>query len=284
MSSRFIIAFAIAVLIVSFPVTAQAQDEAEEDYGWSFLGELTFVSTSGNAESETIGLGLEAVRTRELDELSFAAGGLRAESTTTTRFAEGTPDDFRVIESSTDALTAENVYLRGRYQRDLNDKLYWYAGAGWERNEFAGFDSRLSGVGGIGRQWWSDDRGKFRTDVGVTFTSQDNLVGGTDDFLGLRLAYDYLRKLTETTTFTSGLIIDQNLDDSDDLRADFLNAISVSINELMSLKAGFHLLFDNMPSLVEVPLFSPAGEALGTAFAELDDIDTQLSLALVFTR
>ncbi len=269
---------------IVIPSAVLAQEEAEEDDGWTFIGELTFVSTSGNAEAETAGLGLAAVRTRENDELSFAAGGLRAESTTTSRTAVGTPDSFSVIENSDTELTAENLYLRGRYQRDINDKLFWFVGAGFESNEFAGFDSRMSAVTGVGRQWWSHDRSHFRTDVGLTFTSQDNIVGGTDDFLGLRLSYDYLRELTETTTFTSVLIVDQNLDESDDLRADFLNAISVSINDFMSLKAGLHILYDNLPSLTEVPLFDPSGADLGAVFAELDDTDTQLTLALVFTR
>lgn len=276
-------AAAVCLLAVA-PARAQGEDD---DLGWAFTGELTFVSSSGNAESETLGLGLELVRSREHDELSFAAGGLRAESTTTRRTAVVTADGFALIEDSDTALTAEHVYLRGRYQHDVSERLFWFTGAGFERNEFAGFTSRLSAVGGIGRTWFDTDRSHFRTDVGISYTSQDDVVestGGTNDFLGLRLGYDYGRDLTETTTFTSKLVIDQNLDETDDLRADFLNAINVSMNELLSLKAGVQVMFDNLPALAEVPLVDAMGAPVGNVLVELDDIDTQLTVAVVFTR
>ncbi len=280
-----ILALLGGAVLFSAPFT-WAQEE-EEDYGWELTGEISLIATGGNAEAETLGFGLAAVRSRERDALSFAGGGLRAESTIFSRFAVGTPDDFRVIEESDTDLTAESFYLRGRYQRDISERTFWFSGLGWERNEFAGFTSRLSAVGGVGREWYDNDRGHFRADVGLTFTTQDDVVTGPDaseDFLGLRLSYDYGRQLTETTVFSSILIIDENLDETEDLRADFLNALSVSINDLLSLKVGLHLLYDNLPSLTSVPLLDGAGSEIGSVFAELDELDTVLSVAVVFTR
>lgn len=265
---------------------AWAQDD-EEDLGWALTGEVSLIATDGNAEAETLGFGLVADRTRERDALSFAAGGLRAESTTFNRFAIGTPDDFQVVEESDTDLTAESFYLRGRYQRDISERAFWFTGAGWERNEFAGFTSRYSVVGGVGREWYATDRGHFRADVGLSFTTQEDVVDGSEareDFLGLRLSYDYGRQLTETTRFSSVLIIDENLDETEDLRADLLNALSVSINELLSLKIGLHLLYDNLPSLADVPLFDGAGVEVGSVLTELDELDTVLSVAVVFSR
>jgi putative salt-induced outer membrane protein YdiY len=273
------------VLVVSAPLV-WAQD-SEEELGWELTGEVSFVTTGGNAEAETLGLGLTAVHTRENDELSFAAGGLRAESTTVNRFAIGTPDDFQVVEDSETDLTAEHFYLRGRYQQDFGEQTFWFAGLGWERNELAGFTRRVSAVGGLGRQWYDSERGHFRTDAGLTFTTQEDVVevaGGSDDFLGLRLSYDYGRQLTETTDFSSVLIIDENLDESEDLRANFLNSLSVSINELLSLKLSLHLFYDNLPSLAAVTLFDPTGREIGSVRTELDELDTVFSVAVVFTR
>jgi len=101
----------------------------------------------------------------------------------------------------------------------------------------------------------------------------------------VRLGYDYGRGLSQTTTFTSVLVVDVNADETDDLRADFTNAVSVSINQLLALKVGLQLRYDNLPSLIQVPLFDPAGLPTGDQVAaELDDLDSKLTVTLVLER
>ena len=103
-----------------------------------------------------------------------------------------------------------------------------------------------------------------------------------DSFLGLRLSYDYWRKITDTTEFGSVLIVDENLDETEDLRADFSNWVSVAMSERLALKVSAQLLYDKLPGLQAVPLESPAGVPTGdTVFAELDELDSLLTVALV---
>lgn len=283
--ARALIAVALT-LTASGPLFAQEAEEEPRQLGWSDAAELTLVSTGGNAETQTFGFKNTLIYRWQEGELTIAAGGLRSESTVVSRTAVETPDgglDFR--EDSETSLTAEQFYLRGRYDRPISERLFWFAGAGWERNEFAGIRNRYSLVGGIGQIWFETETARFRTDYGLTYTDQEDLIVDPlldDAFLGLRLSWDYWRQLTASTTVGSVLILDENLDETSDYRADFLNWVAVAMSERLALRVSLEFLFDNEPALVEVPIVSADGLPTGaTAAAELDDLDHILSVALV---
>lgn len=263
-------------------VALAAVPAAEEGTGWKDKAELSYVVTSGNAESSTIGFKNTLTRAWDRSAFTLKAGGIRVETTTTTREALGTPDDFTVDETDDSATTAENYYLNGRYDRKITDRFFWYAGGGWDRNRFAGVDNRYVATGGVGNIWFDTDDRKFRTDYAVTFTDQEDVVGGSESFVGARFSWEYLNKLGQNTEYENILVIDENLDDTSDLRADWTNAVAVSMNSRLALKVALQLLYDNEPSFVEVPLFSAPGVPAGeTVLAELDDLDSIFTVALV---
>jgi hypothetical protein len=53
--------------------------------------------------------------------------------------------------------------------------------------------------------------------------------------------------------FTSNLIVDENLQNTDDLRANWQNSLAASISQKLQLKVGLVLAYDNAPALVDVP-------------------------------
>ncbi len=279
------LATAILVAVSLAAAPANAEDE-EKELGWAKSVDFSLVSTSGNSETETLGLSAAFVKTMEDSTLTLAAHGLRAESTSTSRAAIGpSPADFTIAETSTSLLTAENYSFGTRFDKLISESFFWYARLTWEKNEFAGFSERITGVGGVGNIWWADDSSRFRTDYGLTYTTQDDLVptpGVDDAFLGARLAWDYWRQLTGSAEFGSVLILDQNLDEGEDLRGDFTNWVSVSISSRLALKVSLQALYDNLPALGALPLEFPAGTLTGdTVLFELDDTDTILTTALV---
>ncbi len=275
----------VAALAASvLAAAAHAEGEGEKDLGWSDAAELTFVATSGNAESSTLGLNNKLVRKWEAASFKLEAGALRAETTTTTREAVDTGAGILVRERSESALTAEKYFLRGKYSRTVSERLVWFAGGGWDRNEFAGVANRYFAVGGIGHVWFDGEDASFQTDYGLTYTRQEDVIEdprADDSFLGLQLGWDYRRRLTSSTIYESDLRVDQNLDDTSDLRADFANSLAVSMSERLAIKLGLELLFDNQPSRVLVPLVDPAGNPLGSVPVALDKLDSLFSVALV---
>ncbi len=262
----------------------QGQDD-EKELGWFYTAEVSLLFTGGNAEANTFGLGAGLRRVWDRSEFRFNAGGLRSESSKTTRTAVGTTTDFQLNEQSDSELTSENYYARGRYDYAFSERFFAYTGAGWERNTFAGFDNRTSFAGGLGNIWVEKERTRFRTDYGITYTVQDDVVdtgSGSNTFAGARFSWDYWQQLSESASFISVLIVDENLNETDDLRGDFTNALSVAISDNLSFRTSLQLLWDNLPSLAGVPLEQPLGTPTGdTVFVPLDKLDTVLSVALV---
>ncbi len=266
---------ALLVLLVGAGNVA-AQDEPP--LGWTDVAELTFVLTSGNATASTLGLKNTVEHRWEDALLQVAAGALRAESGVTTRTATGTPDDFTVVRRTDTEKTAENYFVRSRFDRGLSENSYLFGGAGWDRNTFAGIQNRYAFVGGAGRTWVDEEARRFKSDLGVTYTIQDDVIedaSAADSFGGLRATLDFFQTLTSTTDFTSLLVVDENLDETDDLRADWTNSVSVAISNNLALKASLQILYDNLPALVGVPL------GTGQVFVPLQKSDRSFTLALV---
>lgn len=258
------------------PGTLAAQDERPR--GWSDVAELTFVLTAGNASSSTFGLKNTAEHLWEKAAFKLSFGAVRTESGKTTRTASGTPDNFTVSESTDTELTAENYFIKSRLDRSLGDVAFLFGGADWDRNTFAGIQNRYGFTGGAGKAWFEEETRRFKTDLGLTYTIQDDVVenpDADDSFLGLRGSYDYFRKLTETTGLTSILVVDQNLNTTEDLRADWTNSVAVAMSERLALKTSLQILYDKDPALTEVPL----GE--GTVLTPLKEVDSIFTVAIV---
>jgi putative salt-induced outer membrane protein YdiY len=265
-----------AILVAGSPGCLEAQEEPT--LGWTDVAELTFVFTAGNASSSTLGFKNTAGYSWANASFQLGFGGVRTEAGTTTRTATGTRDNFTISKDTETETTAESYFVSSRYDRKISEAAFLYGGAGWDRNTFAGVESRLGFAGGAGRSWFDDDARRFKTDLGLTYTIQKDVVenpDADDAFVGLRGSYDFFRKLSETTDFTSALVLNENLNETSDLRADWVNSIAVAMSSTLALKASLQLLYDNEPSLVAVPL----GD--GEVLTSLDKVDSLFTVALV---
>jgi hypothetical protein len=253
--------------------------------GWSATADFSLVSATGNADAQT--LGFKGALKDQFDgaTLFFETGALDAESTSRTRFATRNPDGSVTLGTLDETKqTAEAYFFRGRYDRVLGNGWGWFAGAGWERNEFAGLSNRYTGMGGVSKVWFERPDAHFKTDAALAWI-QEGLVAeppGIDDrYLALALGWDYLRKLGAATTFTSRLQLLPNLQETDDFRVDTTNAVAVAMSERLALKVSWQLLWDNQPAFVSVPVTAQGVPTGDVAFAELDDLDSLATVALV---
>ncbi len=263
------------LLVLLQPVPAAAQ---EGDGSWKNVAELTMVHAAGNATASTFGFKNTFDYRWAASAFQLSAGGVRARAGTVTRTATGTPDDFTVTKSTETTTTAENYFLRSRLDRTVSDALFLFGSVGWERNTFAGVQNRYTLVAGGGRTWFDEETRRFKTDLGLTYTFQDDVVENPDvasSFGGLRASYDYFRRLTETTDYGSVLVADLNLQDTEDVRLNWTNSLTVAISARLALKTSYQILFDNRPALVSVPL----GD--GTVLTPLGKVDSVFSVAVV---
>ncbi len=283
-SRRRILPVIAVILSLVATNTALAQEE-EKELGWFNATDFAWVLTGGNSQTSTLGLGNVLRHLWDTSTFRFELGGIRSESTLKTRGAVGTIDDFDLFEESISEKTAESYLANARYDWAFSGAWYAYGFAGWERNTFAGFDDRTTGAAGVGRQFVDTDNTKFQVDFGATYVVQKDVVPVPDrpeSFGGLRLTVDWFQVLSGNTDFTSNLILDQNLSDTDDIRANWLNALSIAMSDALSLRASLQFLWDNQPAMTAVPLFDVGGtDPTDTVLAPLDELDTFFTLALV---
>jgi hypothetical protein len=210
--------------------------------GWSDSAEFSYVATAGNSEASTLGFKNKLRRAWERSSFELNAGGIRVETTTVERFAVDVMGVPVLFEKTTEEITAENYYLNGRFNRKLTERFFWYAGAGWDRNEPSGIENRYSGVGGIGNVWVDREDVKFRTDYGVTYTKQEDVVENAevdDAFMGLRVTSKYEHKFGETTTYWNETILDENLDETSDYRVNMINSVAVTMSDRLAFPERF---------------------------------------------
>jgi putative salt-induced outer membrane protein YdiY len=271
------------------PTQSTAVDEKAfklDDPGLYANADLSYVLTSGNSSSSTLGFKGDLIQRWVKHSVSFAAGGIRASSSPTdARYAVGTPDDFEVRIPEAEP-TAESYDGRGRYDYKLSARFFYTAGAGWERNRFSGIDNRWVADTGIGYIFLNNEHTSLRGMAAATWTSEDYTVEDipTSSFVGARLGWDFRQKLFENTTFTHTLVADENLEDTEDLRVDAQFGLHVAMSSTLGLKVNWRLLWDNQPALSEVPLFGPGGTPTGlTVLAPYKELDQGFSVSLVFS-
>jgi putative salt-induced outer membrane protein YdiY len=271
------------------PTDAKAVDAKSfklDDPGLYANADLSYVLTSGNSRSSSLGFKGDLTRRWTHQSVSFSVGGIRASSTATdARYAVGTPGDFDVVVPDPDE-TAERYYARGRYDYKLTDRFFLTSALGWERNRFSGIDGRWLVDAGVGYTLVSSDKTDFRGMAGLTYTDEQYTAGppDSDSFVGLRAGWDIRHQLLSTTTLLHTLILDENLEQPDDLRIDVALGIQVAMSKKLALKASWRLLYDNQPALASVPLYTPGGENTGlSVLAPYGKTDQGFSVSLVFS-
>jgi len=197
------------------------------------------------------------------------------------------PGSFTVFEVRDTALSAESYFLSGRFDRKVSERVFWFAGGGWNRNRFAGIQNRYEAAGGVGNLWVDSDRVKFRTDYALSYTREDDVVRAPDTrdtFAGFRFSWKFEHKLGANATFGNELILDENLNDTSDLRGDLINSVAVSMSRRLALKVTLQSLYDHQPAFRAIDLLAPpppGGAKIGTVLDELDTLDTIFTASLV---
>jgi putative salt-induced outer membrane protein YdiY len=280
-------ALLLLIVLCVIPTSLEAR-QSDEEPRWRNATELTFLLDGGNSAASTLGIRNTLRRTGALGRLRLDGTAIRTDATRISRTAVGTSeDDFRLEEDRDTERSAERYGLRGRYDRDLTERTFAFTGVGWERNTFAGFNSRTVAVVGAGGQWARGEEGEFRLGAGLTYTVQDDVTPDPerdDAFAGLQVTVDLLQQLTQGTEVEVAWVFDGNAQEPSDLRGDLLQSVSATLTNRLALKTTLQLKVDNDPPLESIPLVTPDGTPVDQEIlAPLRRMDHSLSVALVIT-
>jgi Protein of unknown function, DUF481 len=273
---------AVGLLVAATAIPAQAGTVP----GWYSSTDLSFVMARGN--SKTMNLGITADVTRQWLRTAWRNNGsfVRSDVAEPSQTAVGAPGDFSV-ETGPSVTKSERLFFKSDLERRFTERWFWNAAGNVERDVFAGLDYRAAGALGVGYLWQKpDNSGLFRAGLAGTYTSQEEVINDPeteDSFVGARLTLDGEKRFGDRlqNTFTSNLIVDENLQDTEDLRFNWQNGLAVAMNQRLALKFGVGLIFDNQPQLVDVPLFSAGGIELGRVAARAEELDIAVTASIV---
>lgn len=280
------LALPITLLLVTTVLAAAreatAQDESEPT-GWTNEAEVSFVATEGNSETSSLGFGAKFERKWAEKRFEASFGGVRAESADTSRTAIFDDGVVTIDEESSSELTAENYHAKARFDRDFGEVWFWHVGGSWERDPFAGIDHRFQGVSGVGRSLFDREDHTWRLDAGITWTGERLTVGGSEEFLGLRVSSDGSKQITETTKLAHSVQVDENLDDTEDVRIDAKVSLQVAMSKRLALKTALQAKYDNQPALEELDVVDPSGAPVTgvSVLRPLDETDLKATVSLV---
>lgn len=280
----FLLRAGLPLVALSLMVLPAAGEE-EEASAWSDTAEFSYVMTSGNSDTETLGFKNTATRTWERATFVLNLGGIRAESTVDHWSAVGTELDYTFHNEPVTSKTAENYYLNARYERKISDRFFWYGGAGWERNTFAGIQNRYVVEAGAGHVWYDREDMKFKTNYAITYTDQEDVVeveGVDNSFVGARFSWAYLNKFGKNTTYENGFVADLNAEDTSRYRWNMINSLAVAMTDNLALKVSLQWLYEADPAFHVVDLVPELGaDPIGTVERQYDKLDTVFTTSLV---
>ncbi len=220
MSLRTItVALALAAL-------AAAPARAEDKPNKFSLG-LSYLATSGNSSSQTGGVDLLFKRTFDPWGFEAAANYLRAEQ--------------NGVE------TAKKLFLGLRGTHNLGDNLALFLAGSYLQDRFAGLDPRLLVEGGIVYKLLKGPEHELAFDLGLTWTKDDLVGGGSNSYAGAVGAAHYAWNITKTARFTEVLSFFPSFKDTSDWRIESITGLQASITETTALKLTYNYRYANRP-------------------------------------
>ncbi len=271
-------------------VLAAAPAQAAEVPGWYSTADLSFVLSEGNTRTNTLGVSGDLTRNWLRTSWTTTASFVRTSVGEPTRRAVGNSAADAALENGPRVTKAEKLFADTNFLRRVTERFYWNVGGTFDRDRFAGLDSRVLAKAGVGYMWENRQDARFSTGVAATYTSQQDTVDDPeteDTFAGVQLNADGERRFGDTDqhVYASTLVVDQNLQDTDDLRFNWDNSLAVAMTRRLALQVGVVLAFDNLPQLVEFPLFVRTPQGLAETSLRIpgraEKLDTTATVSLV---
>lgn len=208
-------AFGLAVVAISLPLsTVHAQDKT--DGGWNGEGELGFLRTSGNTDSQSLtaklGVGFNEAQWRHAAKLEA-----------TTKDDQG-------------ETTAERYYAAAKSDYKLSEHSYLYGAVDYEEDHFSGYEYRANESIGVGYRVIDQPQLTLDLEAGPGARQSKLDTGESDNEATLRLGANFGWTISPTATFTEELSSTIG-EESTTTRS--LTALSTKINAVFAMKLSY---------------------------------------------
>lgn len=189
--------------------------------------EFAFVGTTGNASTQTIGVGGELIFRPDQWVFRQRTAFVRNES-----------------ESE---LTAESFVYLFRAERILTPRLSAFGEYSYFKDRFAGVNHRNSLVGGLAYKFIDKTAHLLVLDAGLGYLNEQRLVPPDVSTATYAFGGAYRWKISETAEFTDEARFTGTFAKSDDWRVFQAAAVTARLTTLLSLKVSYAVRYQNAP-------------------------------------
>jgi putative salt-induced outer membrane protein len=178
--------------------------------------EFSFIATTGNSSTQTMGLGGEYI--------------FRPES-----WVYRTKTAY-VRNESEDELTAESFVFLFRAERIVTDRLSLFGEYDYLRDRFAGIEHRNQLLGGVAYKLITLAPHLLVVDAGIGYANEQRTVGDDLSSAIWNAGVDYTLKLSPNAEVTNDFRFDQSLADAGDWRIANVAGVTAKLTTLLSLR------------------------------------------------
>jgi putative salt-induced outer membrane protein len=219
----------LALALLLLPALASAQQAAPpppppQQEG---SGEFSLVDTSGNASTQSIGIGGEYFA--RPDDWVFHAKGAY------------------VRNKSDDILTAQSLSLLFRGAKTLSTRLSAFGEYDFLRDRFAGIDARHQVLGGLSYKVVDTEPQTLAVDAGIGYANEQRLLQDTLSTAIWTGALAYRVRISPSAEFTDGAGFNESLSEGRDWRVENVAALSARITTVFSLKVSNTIRYVHQP-------------------------------------
>jgi putative salt-induced outer membrane protein len=194
---------------------------------FSGKGELSFVSTSGNTSTQTLGFGAEAVYAPMPWSFGAKLAYVRAEAD--------------------DELKAKSFAATVRADRKLVNPFEVFVEGRYLSNTFAGFDNRWSADAGVAWTFFKTPEHLLKTELALGYTQEARVTGEDLNFATARVGLFYSWKISTFAEFTDESYYLADLSDRNNWRFNGVSALTANVTTVVSLKATLTVAYVKKP-------------------------------------
>jgi putative salt-induced outer membrane protein len=191
-------------------------------------GELSFVNTSGNSETSTVGLGGSLIYRPSPWVIDSKVAFVRT--------------------AASDVVNARSFAAATRLSRDLTARMSVFAQYDYLNSPFAGISQRHTVAGGVSFKAIDNAKQILHVDGGVGYASETPVGRARTSTATILGGAGYKWKISDTSEFTEDARIVESLSTGDDWRFDNAAALTAKVTSKVSLKLSHLTHVVNLPT------------------------------------
>lgn len=229
--SRGVVVAVVAAMVLLFGLAGAAlADDAAESAPpptWSGSAGLSYLATTGNSDTSTLGFDFDLKRVPQPWGLEFTASYLKS--------------------SDSGDTTAERYGAVLRGDRKLSERWSVFLSGGAGKDRFAGFDFRGVLSAGANYKMLLGPKFLLDFDMGLTWTSEQRIAAEDLDYLGGVGALNFAWIPREGTTLSQKIKYFPNFDDASNWRLFSETAFQSAVAGPISIKLSYEVRYQNKP-------------------------------------